>query len=91
MLRAFLNFQSHQNPNQMVLKEARIRQLPSTRRWIVSPRISMVMTSFVLVSWIAMSLINNYLFLREVLASSFIIGCSFLFNKSNFVRDALDK
>ena len=91
MLRAFQNFQSHQKQNQMVLKEARIRQLPSSRRWIVSSRISMVMTSFVLVSWIAMSMINNYLFLREVLASSFIIGCSLLFNKSNFVRDALDK
>ena len=91
MLRALLTFQSHQNPHHMVLKEARIRQLPSTSRWIVSPRISMVMTSFVLVSWIAMSLINNYLFLREVLASSFIIGCSLLLNKSNFVRDALDK
>lgn len=91
MLRAVQNFQSNQNPNQMVLKEARIRQLPSSRRWIVSSRTSMVMTSFVLVSWIAMSLMNDSLFLREVLASSFIIGCSLLFNKSDFVRDALDK
>jgi hypothetical protein len=38
-----------------------------------------------------MSLMNDSLFLREVLASSFIIGCSLLCNKSNFVRDALDK
>ncbi len=91
MLRVVQIFQSRQNPNQMVLKEARIRQLPSSRRWIASSRTSMVMTSFVLVSWIAMSLMNDYLFLREVLASSFIIGCSLLFNKSNFVRDALDK
>lgn len=91
MLRAVQNFQSNQNPNQMVLKEARIRQLPSSRRWIVTSRTSMLMTSFVLVSWIGMSLMNDSLFLREVLASSFIIGCSLLFNKSNFVRDALDK
>lgn len=91
MLRVVQIFQSRQNPNQMVLKEARIRQLPSSRRWIASSRTSMVMTSFVLVSWIAMSLMNDYLFLREVLVSSFIIGCSLLFNKSNFVRDALDK
>ena len=91
MLRAVQKFQSNQNPNQMVLKEARIRQLPSSRRWIVSSRTSMFMTSLVLVSWIAMSLMNDSLFLREVLASSFIIGCSLLFNKSNFVGDALDK
>lgn len=90
MLRAVQNFQTKQNSNHLGFKEARIRQLPSSRRWIVSSRISLFMIFFVLVIWITLSLMNDSLFLREAMVSSFIIGCSVLFNQSNFVRDALN-
>jgi len=91
MFRVAQNQQPNQSLNQMAQKEARIRQLPSSRRWIVSSRTSLVMVSFVLVSWIVMSLMNESLFLKEAVTSSFIIGCSVLFNKSSFARDTLNE
>ncbi|MGA9271335.1 MAG: hypothetical protein WBV45_11985 [Lutimonas sp.] len=90
MFRDAPNIQPKRNLSQMVMKEARIRQLPSSRRWIKSSRISTALTFFVLISWIALSLMHDSLFLREALASSFIIGCSHLFNRDNFAKNVLN-
>ncbi len=70
-------------------KSVKVVQLPTSKKGIMAARTSVVMTLAVLVAWISLSLLNDSLFLKEALVSSFIIGCSVLFNKSGLVTGLL--
>jgi hypothetical protein len=90
MISTVHSIESNENLDGVIAKEARVRQLPSSKRWIASSRISAAFASLVLASWIVLSLLNDSLFLREAIASSFIIGCSLFFNRSNFASNQLN-
>lgn len=47
----------------------------SHARSVGRPRISTLATLIVLTAWVAVSLVYDYLFLKEIIASSFIIAC----------------
>ena len=70
-------------------KSTKVVQLPASRRRINASRMAVGMTMAVLVAWILLCLLNDSLFLKEALVSSFIIGCSVLFNKSSLATGLL--
>ncbi len=52
-------------------------------RSLSRPRVFTMATLIVLTAWVTVSLINDYLFLKEIISSSFIIACLLFLSRSN--------
>jgi hypothetical protein len=90
MFRALPKFQTTPKPKSLDGYSHKIIQLPATTAKVNSERISFVCIALLAASWIGMSLLHDSIFIKEAVVSSFIIGCSVLFNGSSISKNELE-
>ena len=83
MQRALKLSDQAEEPSQIRTRNTRVIQMNSHARSVDRPRISTLVTLIVLTAWVAVSLVYDYLFLKEIISSSFIIACLLFLSRSN--------